>query len=118
MIRSPAELLLALEQECLAADVSIKKLDWAGCERSWRAQRKLTHELEISMRSVEPGSDEAKIARARIDRLRRYRDGQLKKLQAFNANVAKRLLTIGKYRNFAKSRGAIERPSTFLDINS
>ena len=118
MIRSAAEVLLAIEQECIAYDAALKRFDWTDCGRSYRAQRLLTHELDIAMRALDPESQEAKVARHRIERIRRYRDGQLKKLQTFHANVGTKLTTMGRYQKFAKSRGTADRESSFLDMNS
>jgi hypothetical protein len=118
MIRRPAEVLAALERECLAVDEAIKKLDWARCEMSWREQRRLTHELDHAMRDLPSQSEEVLMARRRIDRLVRYREGQIERLRAFNQSVAKRLTAIGKFRRFARARGTPERTTAFLDLNS
>jgi hypothetical protein len=118
MIRRPAEVLAALERECLAVDAAIVALDWERCEASWREQRRLTHELNLAMHQLPPDSEEAVIARKRIDRLVLYRDGQITRLRSFNQAVGKRLATLGKYRSFARSRGTPERPSSILDLNS
>ena len=118
MIRPPAAVLLELESECLVVDKAIAALAWDRCEASWRTQRRLTHELEIALRDVAPGSPDADGMRKRIDRLRRYRDGQLARLRSFNAKVAKRLANMERFRSFAKTQTTVDRPPLFLDTNS
>jgi hypothetical protein len=117
MIRGTAEILLALEQECLMVDRAIAARAWSACDTSWRAQRRLTHELDIAMSALDPASPEVAIARKRIDRLRRYRDGQLQRLRTFHANIGRRLSTFERYRSFAKGR-VPERVSRMLDVTS
>lgn len=115
MIRPPAEILLALEQECLTVDRAIAARAWAACDSSWRAQRKLTHELDIAMSELDPKSPEYAVAWKRIDRLTRYRNGQLQRLRTFNQSLGKRLTTFERFRSFAKGR-ATERVSRLLDV--
>jgi len=117
MIRTPAEILLLLEQECLAVDRAIAARAWPTCGKSWRTQRRLTHELDIAVSALDPASPEAAVARKRIDRLRRYRDAQLQRLRAYNVSIGKRLTTFERYRSFAKQR-APERVSRLLDVRS
>jgi hypothetical protein len=117
MIRSTAEILLALEQECLAVDRAFAARAWSACERSWRAQRKLTHELDIAMSALQPQSPEYVLAWKRIDRLRRYRDVQIERFRTFNQSIGKRLTTIGRYRSFTKQRTP-ERVARLLDVTS
>jgi hypothetical protein len=117
MIRPAAEVLLALERECLKVDAAITTRAWSACEASWRVQRKLTHELEFALREIAPASTEMQLAVKRIERLRRYRDGQLKRLQAFNAALGKRLATLERFRSFTKVNAA-QRPSRLLDVTS
>jgi hypothetical protein len=117
MIRTPAEILLLLEQECLAVDRAIAARAWKTCGASWRAQRKLTHELDISLRSIDAANPEAIVARNRIDRLRRYREGQLQRLQMYNQSIGKRLSTYERFRSFAKQRRP-DHVSRLLDVTS
>jgi hypothetical protein len=118
MIRAAAEVLLALEQECLLVDRAIAARAWQACDASCRRQRKLTHELDIAMSALDPASPEAAVARKRIERLKRYRDGQLQKVTSFNASVGKRLSTFGRFRAFAKQRAPERAPSRLLDFTS
>lgn len=115
MIRRPVDLIVALERECLKVDSAIAKRQWEVCEESWRAQRLLTHELDIALnqQTVEPA--EAAAARKRIARLTKYREGQLKRLKAFNEACATRLANMGRFKSFAKTVGT-ERRSNLLDV--
>jgi hypothetical protein len=117
MIRGASELIVALERECLKVDEAIAKRNWDACEASWRAQRLLTHELDIALREQPLPDAEAASVRRRIDRLAKYRDGQLKRLKAFNEACATRLATMGRFKSFAKNVSQ-ERRSSLLDVKS
>ena len=118
MIRGPVELLVALERECLDVDKAIAKRQWDACEASWAKQRKLTHELDISLRETGPRTDEENVAiDKRIARLAKYRDAQLKRLRAFNDAVATRLATMGKFKSFSKNIEQ-ERRSSLVDVTT
>ena len=101
--RTPAQILVEMEQECLKVDRAIAEQRWDVCEESWRIQRQLTHELALVVRGIPPGTPDLIAVQKRIDRLVNYRDGQLRKLKAFNAAVAKRLGNISRFRRYAKS---------------
>jgi hypothetical protein len=117
MTRTPVDLVVALERECLKVDEAIAKRRWETCEGSWRAQRLLTHELDIAFVEHVLTDDERAAVRKRIDRLTRYREGQLKRLKAFNEACATRLANMGRFRSFAKSVGQ-ERRSSLLDVTT
>jgi hypothetical protein len=113
--RSSVELIVELERQCIAVDAAIARREWDACEASWGRQRLMTHELDIRLREVPPAPDEWVTLKKRIERLSRYRDAQLKRLQAFNEACATRLATIGRYKTFSKT---IERRSNLLDVQS
>ena len=115
MIRRPVDLLVSLERECLTVDGAINQRAWDACEESWRRQRLLTHELDISLRESTLTPEESKAIKLRIDRLTAYRDGQLKRLKTFNENCAKRLTTIGRFRKYSKTV-TTERHPSLLDV--
>jgi hypothetical protein len=117
VIRDPADVLLNIEQECLAADKAIARRAWADCERSWIAQRRLTHELEHALRTVERGSPEFVVAMKRVERIRTFRDKQLERLKVFHANVGKRLTAVNRYRGFKRGYPGAERASVLIDTN-
>jgi len=116
MTRRPVDLIVALERECLKVDAAIAKRQWDACEASWRAQRLLTHELDIALTEQKPAPPENAALRKRIDRLAKYREGQLKRLKAFNEACATRLANMGRFRSFAKNINQ-ERRSTLLDVS-
>ena len=116
MIRGPVE-LVALERECLKVDGAIAQRRWDLCEVSWRAQRLLTHELDIALRDQPWTPEEYAAAKKRINRLTVYREGQLKRLKAFNEACATRLANMGRFRSFAKNVNQ-ERRSSLLDVTS
>ena len=114
MIRPVAELIVMLERECLAVDKAIAARAWPDCEASWRRQRLLTHELDISLRE---NPADAPGARKRIERLTNYREAQLKRLREFNSAVAARIAQMGRFQKFSKTV-ATERRSSLLDVTS
>jgi hypothetical protein len=113
-LRTPAEVLVALEQECLLVDKALSAKNWADCETSWQTQRRLTHELELSLSAAGMSGKEAGAMGKRIERLKRYRDGQLRKLISFNAAIAKKLGTMQQFREFSKNIPD-ETPSSLID---
>jgi hypothetical protein len=117
MIRRPVDLVVALERECLKVDEAIAKRRWEVCEGSWRAQRLLTHELDIAMHEHVLTPEDSAALKKRVDRLTRYRDGQLKRLRAFNEACATRLANMGRFKSFAKNVSQ-ERRSSLLDVTS
>jgi hypothetical protein len=117
MTRPPAEVIVALERECLAVDAAIAARSWEKCEESWHTQRVLTHELDIALREHPLTPEQAASAKKRIDRLARYREGQLKRLKAFNDACATRLANMGRFRGFSKTVGG-ERRSSLLDVTT
>ena len=117
MIRPPVELIVALERECLAVDKAIASRAWEVCETSWRKQRLLTHELDISINEAKLSSEAYDPIMKRVNRLVKYRDAQLKRLTAFNEACATRLATMGRFQKFSKSVTR-ERRSSLLDVTS
>ena len=118
MIRGAVEVLVALERECLDVDKAIAKRRWDLCDASWTKQRKLTHELDISLREQPPATpEESAMIKKRIDRLTNYREGQLKRLRSFNDAVATRLATMGKFKSFSKNLDK-ERRSSLVDVTT
>jgi hypothetical protein len=117
MIRPPVELVVLLERECLDVDKAIAHRRWDACESSWATQRLLTHELDISLREANLPSEQYQSVKKRIDRLTRYREGQLKRLRAFSEACAERLATMGRFRAFSKNVDK-QRHSALLDVTS
>jgi hypothetical protein len=115
MIRRPIELIVALERECLTVDGAIAERNWDVCDASWDVQRLLTHELDISLREYAMTPEESRAIKRRIDRLTKYRNGQLKRLVDFNKACAKRLSTIGNFRSYSKNVDQESR-SSLLDV--
>jgi hypothetical protein len=113
MSRPAAEILVAMERECLLVDAALAEKRWSDCDASWRTQRRLTHELEIAVRALPRGTPEAALIDKRIARLVRYREGQLRKLQAFHSGVGKKLATLQKFRSYAKTVTRRQRSSIF-----
>jgi hypothetical protein len=117
MIRGAVEIIIALERECLDVDKAIGKRDWSACEASWVKQRRLTHELDISLRQTPLVPEAAPSVKKRIDRLTRYREAQLTRLRAFNEACSARLATMGKFKSFSRTK-EFERRSSLVDVTT
>lgn len=116
MTRTPVQIIVALERECLDVDKAIAARDWDTCETSWTQQRVMTHELDIAMREM--SDEEAAPVFKRIKRLTKYRDSQLKRLTDFNEAIATRLAQAGRFRDFQRTNDQEERRSALIDVNS
>jgi hypothetical protein len=114
--RAAAAVLDELERACVEAEEALREQRWRDCDAIWNRQRRLTHELELALNEVADGTAEYKLVVKRIARVAKYRDGQLKRLEAFHTTIAKRLATLGKYRSYAKTIGTGTR-SRLLDGN-
>lgn len=116
MTRTASAVLDELERACIEAERALREQRWRDCDVIWNRQRRLTHELELAMRELTKGSAEHKLALKRVARIAKYRDGQLKRLEAFHATIGRRLATLGRYRAYAKTIGRGPR-SRLLDGN-
>ena len=85
---------------------------WEDCEPIWIAQRRLTHELEQTLRELAADSPEREAALKRVARVSKYRDGQLRRLRALSATTAKRLATLERFGRY--SRSVSETPAARL----
>lgn len=94
-----------LERACVEAEKALREQRWRDCDAVWRRQRTLTHELEVALRELAMGTPERKAAFARIARISKYRDGQLRRLRAFHAATGKRLAMLANFRRFSKAVG-------------
>lgn len=103
MNRAAAAVLDDLEQACVAVEKALREQRWSDCDPIWNRQRRLTHELELSLRDLPVGTPERALAQKRVARVAKYRENQLKRLRAFHAGIAKRLATLERYRAFAKT---------------
>jgi len=101
--RAATAVLDDLEQACVEVEKALRDQRWGDCDPIWNRQRRLTHELELALGDLGPGSPELALAQKRVARVAKYRDGQLKRLRAFHAGIAKRLATLERYRAFAKT---------------
>ena len=116
MSRGAAAVLDELERACIDAERALREQRWRDCDGIWNRQRRLTHELEVALREIVPGSPEHKLALKRVARIAKYREGQLKRLQAFHVTIGRRLATLGRYRAYAKTVGTGPR-ARLLDGN-
>jgi hypothetical protein len=114
MNRPAAAVLGELERACVDAEKALQEQRWPDCDEIWARQRKLTHELELALRDLAMGSPERKAAFARIDRIAKYREGQLRRLRAFHANAGNRLTAFSRFRRMSKTVGVAQR-SRLLD---
>jgi hypothetical protein len=116
-MRDPATIIVALERECLKVDAAIEQQRWPACDASCRTQRRLTHELDIALRDLPRDSPAYTLALTRIERLRRYRDGQLTRLRALHEGIGERLATFERFRKMARTVGGRQPRSYLIDID-
>jgi hypothetical protein len=109
-------ILLALERSCLDADAALSELHWPEVESALAAQACLTGDLGALFEAapeLAPERDE-KIA-ARVHGILSYREDQLHRLQAFNAEVGTNLQSIGRMNNMSRSIGREDAAGKVLD---
>ena len=108
--------MIALERSCLDADAAIVERRWDDVGAALRAQGELTEELAglfDAAPHTAPAND-AKVAK-RVRGILAYRDDQLRRLQAYHAEVATRLHSIGQVNAFARSFGKRANAAHVLD---
>jgi len=103
MTRSAVEIVADLEQACVAAEQALSTRDWSACTEIWQRQRALTHELGEAVRKMVTGSTERASIDRRIERIVRYRDGQLRRLESYRSATADRLATFGRFRQMGRT---------------
>lgn len=109
MNRPVGQVLDELERSCVEAEAALREQRWRECDVMWSRQRRLTHELEVALRDLPMGTPERRAAFARIDRIAKYRDNQVRRLRAFQAATAKRLATLERFRRMSKSVGEVPK---------
>ena len=123
-MRSPADAarddvaraIIALERSCLDADAAIVERRWDDLGTALGTQAALTADLAAlfdTSPDAAPGSD-AKVAQ-RVRGVLAYRDDQLRRLQAYHAEVGTRLRSIGQVNAFARSLGKRANTARLLD---
>lgn len=115
MTRSASAILLEIEQACLAVDKVIEQQRWDDFGPLWQTQTRLTNELEHAFWELALGSPERRAAAKRVQRIVAYRELQLKRVKTFNAQIAKRLTTMQRFRKFSKSLGTAPPNSKLLN---
>mgnify|MGYP001443777114 CR=1 FL=1 len=108
--------LLALERSCLDAEAALGERRWPEVDSALAAQARMTADLGAIFEAtpeLAPDRDE-KIA-ARVDGILAYRDDQLRRLQAFNAELATRLQSIGRMNSMSRSIGRRDPAGRVLD---
>ncbi|HEY4440326.1 MAG TPA: hypothetical protein VGN14_07695 [Candidatus Elarobacter sp.] len=110
-----ATVLIAIERSCLDAEAAFVERRWADVSTCLGRQETLTVELrELFARAphIAPERDD-KVAQ-RVRGIIAYRDDQLRRMTAYNADIGSRLESIGKMRRFSRAIGSGARP-TFFD---
>jgi hypothetical protein len=101
--RTASAVLDDLERACVEVEKALREQRWDDCVPIWGTQRRLTHELEVALRDVPPESPEREAAMKRVVRVTKYRDGQLRRLRAFNAALGKRLATMERFGRYERT---------------
>lgn len=101
-----ARAIVAIERSCLDADAAFVERRWPDVDAALRAQAELTSELgDLFTAAPEcaPANDE-RVAR-RVRGIVSYRNDQLRRMQAYHADVRDRLQNIGKVNALSRSLG-------------
>ena len=108
--------IIALERSCLDADAAIVERRWDDVGAALRAQGALTDELAALFAAAPHAApdNDAKVAQ-RVRGILAYRDDQLRRLQAYRAEVGTRLNSIGRVNAFARSLGKRANSARLLD---
>ena len=112
-----ARTIAALERSCLDADAALVEKRWAGVDAAFKAQTALT-ELLARLFDATPDAapaNDAKVAR-QVGRIIAYRAEQLRRMQAYQADVAGRLENIGKVKALSRSLGRRTPAAQLLDL--
>ena len=110
--------LVAIERSCLDVDAAFVERRWSDVGASLREQERLTAELgRLIARApaASPDADE-KIAQ-RMRGILAYRDDQVARVQAYRADVGRRLDAIGRVRKFSRTIGSGAK-ARLLDMRS
>lgn len=109
IVRSAAEILDELERSCVEAQEALRARDWSAANAVWIRQRTMTHELEKSLEETPLPKPERAVIDARIERIAKYRDAQLRSLKAFRDSIGAKLATMNKFKNYERVTGADRR---------
>ncbi|MDB5092901.1 MAG: hypothetical protein JWO85_1002 [Candidatus Eremiobacteraeota bacterium] len=99
-------ILLALERSCLDAEAALGEQRWPDVEAALGAQAGLTGDLAAVFEAAPEFAPERdqKVAE-RVRGILSYREDQLHRLQAYNAEIGARLQSIGRMNNMSRSIG-------------
>jgi hypothetical protein len=108
--------ILALERSCLSADGALVEHRWKDVTAAFATQSRLTEELaELLKRTPELAPErDAKVAQ-RIAGILVYREDQLRRLEAYRDEVGRRLASIGKVRELARTMRRHSAAASFVD---
>lgn len=108
--------ILALERSCLSAEGALVERRWKDVTEAFATQSRLTEELtELLERAPELAPErDAKVGQ-RIRGILIYRDDQLRRLEAYRDEVGRRLASIGKVRELARTMRRRSAAASFVD---
>ncbi len=111
-----ARTIVALERSCLEADAAIVERRWDDVTDALSAQAALTQELAALFGAAPHAApdNDPKVAQ-RVRGILAYRDDQLRRLQAYHAEVGTRLHSIGRVNAFSRSLGKRANAARVLD---
>ena len=112
-----ARTIVALERSCVNADAALVEKRWPAVDAAFKAQAALTERLARLFDAAPDAAppNDASVAR-RVGRIIAYRADQLRRLQAYQADVAARLENIGKVNALSRSIGRRAPAAQLLDL--
>ena len=108
--------VIALERACLDADAALTEHRWNDVERAFAEQTRLTDALRLLFTEtpeLAPLRD-ARVAK-RLRGVLRYREDQLRRLQAYRDELARRLSSVGKMRRLAQTMRRSAARASYVD---
>jgi hypothetical protein len=100
-------LVTALEQLCNELELALRAADWNRMGVAIADSRRTMAEFENAMAEAKPlrTADFDQVIFARLQRVYSVRADQMKRLQAANDEIGKRLRTISRWKSYARSIG-------------
>jgi hypothetical protein len=114
-----ARTIVALERSCLDADTALVEKRWPDVDSAFSRQTALTEQLVRLFEAVPscaPANDPK--VEERVRGILAYRADQLRRMQAYHAEIAARLENIGKVNALSRSIGRRGPDARLLDLQS
>ena len=107
-------LLLELEEQCAQAEVALRGRKWNELEQSMCDQRRIRQAIVNELAAAECEIQTLPDVFARLQAIFTFREDQLRRLQAYRAEVSRRLQLTRKWKDAARSARHATGPAPVL----